>query len=84
VPEYPGIYVEEIVPGKSIEGVPTGTSAFVELIRRSAGAIVKAAVVLLGVLIGAAAAVTVDKAMRRRCRRARSDSRSAFSPRQRR
>jgi hypothetical protein len=37
VPEYPGIYVEEIVPGKSIEGVPTGTSAFVELIDAAQG-----------------------------------------------
>ena len=75
MPEYPGVYVEEVVPGKSIEGVTTGTSAFVELIRRSAGAIVKAAaVVLLGVLIGAVAAVTMDKALHRRCRRSRSDS----------
>jgi phage tail sheath protein FI len=73
VPEYlyPGVYVEEIDPGKSIEGVPTGTSGFLGSIRCSLGASATiAAVLVFGVLIGAVAAIAVDK----RRRRARHDA----------
>jgi len=72
VPEYlyPGVYVEEIDPGKSIEGVPTSTSGFLGSIRCSLGASVKiAAVLVFGVLLGAAAAIALDT----RRRQARHD-----------
>jgi hypothetical protein len=72
VPEYlyPGVYVEEIDPGKSIEGVPTSTGGLLGWIRCSLDASAKiAAVLVFGVLLGAAAAIALD--MRRR--RARHD-----------
>jgi hypothetical protein len=68
VPEYlhPGVYVEEIDPGKSIEGVPTSADDFLGSIRCSLGAAVKiAAVLVFGVLLGAAAAIVLDKRRRR-------------------
>jgi hypothetical protein len=75
VREYPGVYVDEVVPGKSIEGVTTSASALLGSIRRSVEAIVKAAAVIsLGVLVGAVVAITVDKLLHRRCRRAHSKS----------
>ena len=72
MPEYlhPGVYVEELDPGKSIEGVPTSTSGFLGSFRCSLGASLKiAAVLVFGVLLGAAAAIALDK----RRRRARHD-----------
>jgi hypothetical protein len=74
VPEYlaPGVYVEETsYRSKSIEGVPTtGTRGFLGSIRRAVDAPVKiAAILVLGVLLGAAAAIALGM----RCRRARRD-----------
>jgi hypothetical protein len=75
VPEYPGIYVDEVAPGTSIEGVRTSTSAFIGSIRRGGEAMVKAAAMIsLGVLIGAIVAITLDKLSRRRCGQAHSKS----------
>jgi hypothetical protein len=66
VPEYPGVYVDEVPPGKPIEGVSTTTKDFVGCIRRGAAAIVKGAAVFgIGVLLGIVAAVAVDKWRRR-------------------
>ena len=78
MPEYlsPGVFVEEFNPGKSIEGVPTSTSGFLGSIRCSLGASVKIAVVVVfGVLLGAAAAIALDK----RRRRARHDAATSES-----
>jgi phage tail sheath protein FI len=70
MPEYlaPGVYVEEVeLPAKSIEGVSTSTKAFVGSIRRGLDALVKAvAIVVLGMLVGVAASIAVDKWHRRR------------------
>jgi len=73
MPEYlaPGVYVEETgYRSKSIEGVPTSSRGFVGSIRHGVEATAKtAAVVVGGVLLGAVAAVAVDKARRDRSRR---------------
>ena len=68
VPEYPGVYLEEVdLPAKSIEGVSTRTKRFVGSIRRGVDAIAKAAaVVALGMLLGVGASITLDKWRRRR------------------
>jgi hypothetical protein len=71
--EYPGVYVDEESAGKSIEGVPTSAGGFLESIRRCREAIIKAAVVsLLGVLLGAVVAITLDNLLHGRCRQAHS------------
>jgi hypothetical protein len=68
VPEYPGVYLEEVeLPAKSIEGVSTSTNRFVGSVRRAVDAIAKAAAaVALGMLLGVGASIAVDKWRRRR------------------
>jgi uncharacterized membrane protein YfcA len=74
VPEYPGVYVDEVIPGKPIAGVTTSTSGFLGSIRRGGEALVKAAaMILLGVLIGATVAITLHKLLPRRCRQLQSN-----------
>ncbi|HEY8236465.1 MAG TPA: hypothetical protein VIF85_07500 [Gaiellaceae bacterium] len=70
MPEYPGVYLEEVdLPAKSVEGVSTSTKRFVGSIRRGVDAIAKAAVVVaLGMLLGVGASITLDKWRRRRRR----------------
>lgn len=67
----PGVYVEETsYRSKSIEGVSTSSSGLVGSFRRGVDAVAKiVAVVVVGALLGAAAAVAVDKARRERPRR---------------
>jgi hypothetical protein len=68
VPEYPGVYLEEVdLPAKSIEGVSTSTKRFVCSIQRGVDAIAKAAaVVALGMFLGVGASITLDRWRRRR------------------
>jgi hypothetical protein len=72
VPEYlaPGVYVEETsYRSKSIEGVSTGARGLVGSIRRGVDPVARAvAVVAVGVLLGVAASIAVDRARRRRRR----------------
>jgi hypothetical protein len=67
VPEYPGVYLEEVDLPATIEGVSTGTKRFVGSIRRGVDAIAKAAAVFaLGMLLGVGVSITLDKWRRRR------------------
>lgn len=57
-----GIYLEEVVSGHSIEGVATSTGGLLGSIRRGADAGVKTGCpIMLGVLVGAVAAIAVDR-----------------------
>jgi hypothetical protein len=67
VAEYPGLFLQEVVRVKSIEGVSTRPRGFLGSIQRGVDTTAKAAAVLsLGVLLGVVAAIAADHARRRR------------------